>query len=299
MTRGGYMNPYQQNVDIIKGFFKRKLILFFSISIILPIFSIIFINLNDIVYIFNHSIEVNDGGILSSFTKSTDLSGSFSLIYILFVFQILLAVVFLLFFVKSGSEDSSLKAPIGIFRVVSIIELIITAIILIGMVFAVLFSSLYIMATFPIMISILTVPFMFAAIPVMMLLVVSQALFADSIKDSVNTIYLKRKGTKLYGVTNCIMAVLCVYMAVMLAVFNSSLIPVTIFLGLIAVKFIFGSLVGLKYAKYIEGFSDSPTVKAEDKPAEESPNIIVCKKCGKPLTPDDYFCNHCGTPVEK
>ena len=114
------MNPYQQNIDIVKGFFKRKITLLYAIFTILPIFSIVFLNL-DSLYRFADSFS-NDS-FDSVVGKNTNLLGTISSVYILFIFQVFLAVVFLLFFVKSDSEKSTLNVPIKMFRIVSIIEI--------------------------------------------------------------------------------------------------------------------------------------------------------------------------------
>ena len=298
------MNPYQQNIDIIKDFFKRKLILFFAIFTILPIFSFVFIDASDLI-----NTMGNLGGDLSLSNRTT-LSSAIGSIYFLFIFEVLLAVVFLLFFVKSDSDNGTLKAPIGIFKVVSVIEFVFTILGSLATVLAALPISLYILAKFSILTSILIVPFMFLSIPAVILLILSQVLFADSVKESVNSIYLERKGTKLFGIMNIIAAVFCIYCAVLWAVFMNSYDsemsyvfatdPLIIFLVLTAVKYIFGALVGLKYTNYIKEFSNSSTSReTKEKTYEEEPSIIFCKKCGKALTPDDYFCNHCGTPVDK
>ncbi len=293
------MNPYQQNIDILKKFFMRKLIIFFAFFTLLPVFSIIFININGLIDNLERRIDVSA---LSESGNQTNMVGTVSSLYILFIFEILLAVAFLLFFVKSSSEDSSLKVPIGIFRVVSVIELIITALTLLGMIFIVLLTSLYLLANY-FSFALLVVPCMFIAIPLIFFQIFAQNIFAGNIKESANSIYLKNKGAKLYGITSIIMAALCAYIAVLLAVFGFSEIllfaPLIAFFGLSVIKYILGAAVGLKYAKYIGAFSDSSTSRESEESSSDKSNIIVCRTCGKALTAEDYFCNHCGTPVEK
>ncbi len=302
MDWGGYMNPYQQNIEIIKGFFQRKIILFYAIVTIIPIFSLVFIDVNDLM---NAVGGINGVSFLNNVPQNTNVAGTFASMYFMFIFEILLAVAFLLFFVKAGSEESSLKAPIGIFRVVSIISLVIVSLIALGMVYVVLFASLYLMVNSPAF-AIFAVPCMFITIPLLIFQVFAQTLFAGNIKESANSIYLKKNGAKLYGIANIIVAVICVYVTVIITSFGMYNIvvfaPLIAFFGLSAVKYVFGAVVGIKYAKYIEGFSDSATTRENEAKPDKidiSPDIIICKKCGKPLTKDDYFCNHCGTPVEK
>ena len=295
------MNPYQQNIDIVKGFFKRKITLLFAIFTILPIFSIVFLNL-DSVYRFIDAFS-NDS-IKSAVGPNTNILGTLSSVYILLVFQVLLAVIFLLFFVKSDSEKSTLNAPIKMFRIVSIIEMIIVILISLAMVFVVMFASLYIMANYTLPLSATAVPIMFISIPAFLVLVFGQLKFAGNIKESVTSIYLKQGGAKLYGIANIIMAVICVYFTAVITIFGiseiSTFAPLIGFFGLSVIKYIFGALLGLKYAKYIGEYSNSATTREkDDKPEDNTPEGIVCKKCGNPLNSDDYFCNHCGTPVEK
>lgn len=295
------MNPYQQNIDIIKGFFKRKIVLLYAILTILPVFSIIFINIKSV---FDYVDKNGYNKLLEDIPQNGDMVNSTASVYILFIFDILISVAFLLFFVKAGSKDSSLKAPIGIFRVVSIIQFVITAFVSVGMVFIVLITALFTIAHCTVMTSLLTVPFLFILIPAVFLQVLFQTVFAGNIKESVNSIYLKKRGAKLYGILNLVMAVLCAYVAVIIAIFCVSdiliFIPVICFFGLSALKYLAGAAVGIKFSDYIENFSDGSTSKnPETEKDDEDFKIIVCKKCGKPLTSDDYFCNHCGTPVEK
>lgn len=301
------MNPYQQNIDIIKGFFKRKIVLLYAIFTILPIFSIVFIDANSLI---NTISEATGSNIITNASQTMSPAQTLMSLYSVFVIDILLAVVFLLFFVKSGSKESSLNAPIGIFRVVSVIELVITVLIALASVLAVMFASLHIMSSYSPVVSILSVPFMFAAIPVFLLLIVSQTVFSGNIKESVNSIYLKKNGAKLFGIMNFITAAFCLYFIAIIIIFinsydsensfNYAFTPVAVFADLTVVKFVFGGILGIKYAKYIEDFSDSSTAR-ETNVEEEAPasDVIVCKNCGNPLKPEDYFCNHCGTPVEK
>lgn len=295
------MNPYQQNIDIVKGFFKRKITLLYAIFTILPIFSIVFLNL-DSVYRFADAFS-NDS-FDSVVGKNTNLLGTISSVYILFIFQVFLAVVFLLFFVKSDSEKSTLNVPIKMFRIVSIIEMIFAILISLAMVFVILFASLYIMANYTLPISVTAVPVMFISIPAILFLIFAQLKFAGNIKESSTSIYLKQGGAKLYGIASIIMAVLCVYFTAAITIFGMSEIsvfaPLIGFFGLSVIKYFFGALVGLKYAKYIGEFSSSSTSREkDDNPEDKTPEGIVCKTCGNSLNPDDYFCNHCGTPVEK
>lgn len=301
------MNPFQENIDIVKGFFKRKLVLFYAIFTILPIFSLVFIDVTGLMNTFG---GFDGGKLLSELPQNTNVSGTAASVYFMFIFEILLAVAFLLFFVKSGSEESSLKAPVGIFRVVSIIKLVIVVLISLASVMVVLFASLHIMANYSVLVSIFTVPFMFMAIPVFLLLIVSQTIFSGNIKESINSIYLKKKGAKFFGVMNLLSAGFCVYFSVLIAVllinadsqnsFGVADIPYVAFAVLTVIKYIVGALVGIKYSGYIEDFSDSSTARETvSEQNEEESDIPVCKSCGKPLKPDDYFCNHCGTSVEK
>lgn len=300
------MNPYQQNIDIIKGFFKQKIVLLYAILTILPIFSIIFININDLIIVTGNFMGEK---ILGNVPREFNVAGVVTSCYSLFIFEILLAVIFLLFYVKSGSDEGSLNVPIKMFRIVSVIEIIIMALISMAMVFVVLVMSLHTLATHSTLVSILVVPLIILAIPAILLTIFSQTLFAETIKVSANSIYLKKTGTKLYGVMNGIMAFACVYIAILLAIYGQSVIsmivPLFALLALSAVKYAAGAVLGIKYATYIEGYSDSSTAKENseqpehEEAAEKTSNIIVCKKCGKALTADDYFCNHCGTPVEK
>ena len=141
-------------------------------------------------------------------------------------------------------------------------------------------------------------------VAIILLLVFGQLKFAGNINESVNTIYLKNSGAKFYGFVNIIMTILCFFCTVLISVYSMSdfwtFVPLIGFFGLSVIKYVFGAVFGLKYSKYIRDFSDSYKTKELNANFEESTSdIIVCKTCGKPLKHDDYFCNHCGTPVKK
>lgn len=45
--------------------------------------------------------------------------------------------------------------------------------------------------------------------------------------------------------------------------------------------------------------ADVSAAEQSSQPAEQNASQTYCSICGKPLSPDDYFCNRCGTPVKR
>ncbi len=302
-------NPYQENINMVKAFFRKPIILVYAIISALPLIAAFFINYNSIAA----SLGANFGELI----QNAD-NGSFYSILLVPVFQIAFGVAMLYFYVHSRSEEKNLNLPSKLYRILSMIWLIGTALVSIAMILAVSLLVLYSLEKFTPDVNVVLLPALSASIPVVLLTAIGQAAFAGSVKESCSTIYLKRRGAGLFAVMSVISAVLETYIIISAAYYigtnliglNSLMVPAYIFAALSVVRHIFGAVIAFSYNSYIKKLAlDFVTEPESEEPEAAVPEngqnapgaeqIIICKKCGKQLTADDYFCNHCGTPVEK
>lgn len=291
-------SPYQQNIEIIKGFFKKPIIL--ALSII----SFVSIGLNLLMLILNPFASfiqkaVNDYSLQndsSKFSNGFTTGGSVGITTILF------AVTFLLFYIFSKKEDNDLSAPSMMFKVLAIIELVFMciAILIITAAFIILgiviflsanisdaqitSSQLNALTAFFVILLIIIVPIIIVAL----LSSIAQLQFANSIRKSLNSIYLYRKGATFYGVIHIIFAVFSVILiafeAFLVLVFavtqNISLSPIQIICLFTqsAMSIVFNIVVGItaiSYSSYIKNVSmkfqtqaSSQQAIPEDNPAQ-------------------------------
>lgn len=180
------MNPYsfcmyRQNISIIKNFFSRPLTLITAISFA-------------VATIFYSVAEL--------FSQSNSINVRFDIISIM-----LSIAFFLLYFLsKSKKPDVSFRAPVILIQTVSIINIVLAGIALTMLAF--LFLLALVIPTSPIS-KMLNVILLSAAITSPILLVqlflyIFFLVFAGSIKKSVSSIYLRKKGAGAFGVTTII-----------------------------------------------------------------------------------------------
>ncbi len=331
-------NLYQQNTDIIKGFFRKPIVLATSIVM----FATIFLNVIWGVFVstipelrqFISRILTMEGS--RFFFKSSDVSFDVDIP----VISILFAVAFLLFYIFSRNPERRLNCPAILYKVVSIVQLVFDCILCASVV---LFMSIILIYMFipQAQFIIILVPILAATIAVVLISSISRVMFANSIKKSITGIYLYRNGAKAYAVIQFITVGISLLAAVssfiLISVFSSQLnhyfqinqtllfLPVITFAISIPCS-LFEGILAIKYDSYIKKMSQnfiapvqqpvyqtayqnpSPEVYNSYEPQQyEQPSAqyepqsqaVFCSNCGRQLNPDDYFCNHCGTPVKK
>lgn len=287
-------SPYQQNINIIKDFFKRPIVLVLSIltflSVALHFAGQFFINpisytklLHDLnVPVDSANVEVSSG--------INPLS-----INILTVFS---AVIFLLFYVLSKKENNNLSVPSMMFKVISIITLVLSSLCVILIFGFVLVFGLFFGAfsrtdsasTAGVVTAIIFLGTI-VAVPLCALLVlnsVSQLLFANSIHKSLNSIYLKKTGAVFYGVICFIFTAISIAFYLFAAVYLihlssqhsaiTALLPNIIILSAqCAVGIAEGIVTGLlaiKYAVYIKNISQKYKIQVDAPQNSEQPQPV-------------------------
>lgn len=284
-------SPYQQNINIIKDFFKRPIVLVLSIltflSVALHFAGQFFINsisytklLRDLnIPVDSANVEVSSG--------INPLSIN--------IFTVFSAVIFLLFYVLSKKENNNLSVPSMMFKVMSIITLVLSSlcvILILGfvLVFGLVFGALSRTdsASTAGIVTTIVVLGLIVAVPLCTLLVlnsVSQLLFANSIHKSLNSIYLKKSGAVFYGVIcfvfTAIFVVLYIFAAVYLIQFSTQYSSITISLpGLIVIfaqcavgiaEGIVTGLLAIKYAVYIKNISQKYKIQVDVPQSSEQP----------------------------
>ncbi len=209
-------SPYKQNIEIIKGFFRKPIVL------VLVIMSFVSIAINLIMNFINPfgaivQKAINDYNLSNGepqFNNGINIGGSVSVTTILF------AISFLLFYLFSKKEDKNLSAPSMMFKVLAIIELVFmciaTVFVIAGfaifgiLIFAsanvsdiqVSISQLTAMSTLYIILLVIVIPVIIIAL----LTSIAQLQFANSIRKSINSIYLYRKGALMFGILHYIFA---------------------------------------------------------------------------------------------
>lgn len=266
------ISPYQQNIDIIKGFFKRPIVLVLAIASFTCIaynlvasFLNIYGNIGDqaIKYFLDHLPEqVKIPNNLISTSGSS--GGGVDIIGILF------AVSFLLFFLLSKKQENKLGVPSVMFKVISIVSVvgigIVTGIVL--PVFAIIaVSAPMINEVFDGMGTFMFYLYMYLGIylAVFLVYVISQLVFSLSIRKSLTSIYLKRTGAMFFGVMSFIQASAGIAASIFVVAglsnseaitLNSTQIIVLIVSSVLsAAQNVLTGIVAIQYSNYIKDIS--------------------------------------------
>ncbi len=266
------ISPYQQNIDIIKGFFKKPIVLVLAIASFTCIaynlvasFLNIYGNIGDqaIKYFLDHLPEqVKIPNNLISTSGSS--GGGVDIIGILF------AVSFLLFFLLSKKQENKLGVPSVMFKVISIVSVvgigIVTGIVL--PVFAIIaVSAPMINEVFDGMGTFMFYLYMYLGIylAVFLVYVISQLVFSLSIRKSLTSIYLKRTGAMFFGVMSFIQASAGIAASIFVVAglsnseaitLNSTQIIVLIVSSVLsAAQNVLTGIVAIQYSNYIKDIS--------------------------------------------
>ena len=328
-------NVYQQNTNIIKGFFRKPIVLINAIVI----FATIVANL---VFGVLAASRIPMGQIINDILMSTDTPytvnpNSYNVNVNIPIMSVLIAVAFLLFYLFSRNPNRGLNGPATLFQVLSVIQLVIAC--LVGALCVILIFLFLAMSFSPNGQIMLIFVLLLAAIVALLLTeTISRFMFANSIKKSLNGIYLFRNGAKTFAVMQFITVGFSVLSAIGILAFGSTVSPqfysyynytidsslwyfsaINVLVGMLSPLFM--GILAIQYDSYIKKMTQSfappvqPTpfqpVYQEPAPTtspydpqhiaehEPQPHATFCSNCGKQLNPDDYFCNQCGTPVQK
>ena len=282
-------SPYQQNIDIIKGFFKKPIVLILSIFTFLSV-----------VVHFAGQFAINPVIIskqLQQFNVPADYANVEYTATInplsINIFTILSAIIFLLFYVLSKNETNNLSVPSMMFKVISIITLVLSVLSVLLIFGFVLVFGLFLGAfsrtdsgfspeVFTLVVfvaSIVLLPFCVLLI----LNAVSQLLFANSVRNSLNSIYLKKSGAVFYGIICFIFTAITIALYIFAAVYllhlssqysavNFSLPHILFLFVQCAVDIATGIVTGIlaiKYAVYIKNISQKYRISTDAPPENE------------------------------
>lgn len=330
-------NLYQHNTEIIKGFFRRPIVLITSIVYLVTIVASCFL---DIIMSFNPEVREMLNNIIAMYLpENIAVTTSVSADVNIPVVSILFALAFLLFYIFSRRPDGRLNGAATLLKVISIINLV--AICIIIGVFLIVSSFLLMLAPDPQFV-LLFILILAALVALLLVEAISQVLFANSIKKSINGIYLYKNGAQTFAVVQFIkVAVYALLAALFCFVYNAVASMPYYYYPIVPEPFLFTAIgvvisipstlligiLAIKYSSYITDMSQGfvPPVQQQTvyqpvyqnpEPSqpnpyepqqyaqptaqyEPQPQAVFCTNCGKQLNPDDYFCNQCGTPVRK
>lgn len=275
------LNPYRENIQIIKSFFSRPCVLILALVLafinIMNTVASLFVSdtyiagINDIFY----SIPVE-------YRQGISLNISENTVVEINIFLVLITVALFLLYFFSRSETKSLNAPVTIIKVVSIITLILVCIALVaalaleGYILTVL-SSLYNFET-SVGIFMGVVIFITAVVGAVMIWYISlQLRFTNSVKKSMKSIHLYKNGAFIYGILSIIAGALCTgVLAVSLfkLLDDFTMVAEVALVALTALGYIFTGVVAIKYSRYIKEISTKFVTEVYHEPEEADDDVV-------------------------
>lgn len=177
------------------------------------------------------------------------------------LFEIFVAVALLIFFIKSRSKNGNLNFASAFFRTGSIISLILLLLSLAlacFMVFALFFgTAIFLIRYLPVaVISVGVIAVLFTVLLVIcaliLLLAISQFLFAGSVRKSVRDEKIRRKTAMFFSVMNFIFAGLFLLSAIFVAFLDSGSVQLALTVNLLlnAFPYLFLGITSLSYFTY-------------------------------------------------
>ena len=321
------MNPYQQNQNIMKGFFKKPVILVFAIvsfvSVVTSMLSGYFIAKSHVLdTLFNqYADKIQDflDQLSNNFHIETiSLSSNkpdFSFSFQIDLMTVLIGLAFLFFFIKSRSTNpvSTLKAPTIMFRVYAMILFICSIVSASLGLLTVAASAALVPSTAWLLLCVIP------GLAYFLVYGIAIFLFSGSVKNNQKSIYLSNRGASFFGIMSLINALLSLASLVAESILflntgeNSLYIIMFTAMGLVPVALsVIMGVIAFSYSSYIKKLSRGYVYDPEEQPADNfeypeqnddnndnAQKPRFCRKCGQQLNPDDYFCNHCGTAVNK
>lgn len=281
-------SPYQQNIDLLKAFFKKPIVLVLSILSFLSIaLGILYSFLSPYDDVINYLVKYY----YSSLGVYADTAAQPTFpIFSIDIIGILFGVAFLLFYLYSKKPEGNLSAPSMILKVISIIEIITSSIACAALLLLTAFLGFIFSFNSNLdnkLQTLLTICFgFFVALSLFSIIsiiyYISQLLFANSIRKGITSIYLKRSGAMLFGIFNFIfalttaasnIAILLFFLSFSGVVFiNPIAIVLTIVETVVMVAFkVVTGIVAIKYSLYIKNVSQKFVIEnnqQEINPAE-------------------------------
>lgn len=311
------MNPYKENNKLLKDFFGKPIILITAIAAFLSTaVSEIVSAVPQFQFKSNAMLNMISSEISKLGEKYHLSSGKLEIgdSYTgLSLVPLLIAVAFLLFYIMSRNNTASLAAPTIVFKINAVIALVLS---IIAAVFLILFGVVTLVELPDFGVAALPAAIGFSAF--LLLYSISQLMFVNSIKKSYSSIYIVKSDAALvFAITSLVSVVISIviqlYITLQVAPEQTVAVAAnwtsTAFSGISQVLI---AVVAFKYYFYLRAVTEDLVIEPSGEKPAESEDVIPyqgvkgvgstakkCSGCGRPLGEDDYFCNFCGTPVEK
>ena len=287
---------YQQNIDIIKGFFRKPIVL---IAGIVTILSTIFSSVAGYLSFKEFSLTLNSfltcySDVFSADNEKYAVWVSFPNVFTLDIFAALTGLAFILLFAHGRSKGNSINSSVKFYKILANIQYILSVL------FAVV-CVLVIVATFVLNLDFTVKLIISICVAVFGILSFmysfSKLRFAKSVKDSMNSIYLYKSWANAFGIFSLVMLTCDVAVFVLAVIFNAP----TITLAAISVSLIpalLTAVIAFMYDSYISA-DEKGNIKLpeSEKPKFAEPEEFLCKNCGTPYTEEDIFCHVCGNKL--
>lgn len=293
------INPYQYNIEIVRGFFKKPLILIVAIA-----------TATTSLFSFLSSLFTD---FLADIQPLSVVCGILGLVFSIFV-----AFYWISFYAscKSPMRSDKTTSSVKALRVLSIISFIVTGVFsFIITLFSILLlavsntvkgsaSSSKFAETFPVLAQLIddtnlfifyavTVAFILTAVLciILFLYTLTYFLFINSVKKSITSIFLKKTGATAYGVFNIVFSILAlvsfVFSIYQTLLFKTSPFSISFILNsLSSVCFIAGSflngIIAIQYSIYIKKHINGQTLKHQYK-------ATASKQPYTPPIKNDYY----------
>ena len=292
------ITQYQQNVDIIKGFFRKPIILITGIvTIVACVFSSIANYLSGAELssaISKYMVEyVGDflEGENSNFIIGTASPPSNPLTFD--YFSILTGLALILLF-ASAVRSNSLRGAVKFYKVLAHIQYIISfvfavvCVLLIIGCFIIDIDSIVKLSFVGILILVGTVVFMLS---------LSKLRFATSVQKSISTIYLSKSFANLFGAFSLVYLSSGVVIFILLILYGATALTLAS-VSVSLVPTLLTAIMAFMYDGYITAV-EKGEVKLPEPVATKEAKVqeMICKNCGTPYTDEDLFCHVCGTKL--
>lgn len=286
-------NPYEQNVGVLRMFFRRPLTLIVAILNILLC-----------------------AGTFPLFLHNP-IGGMIPIVAVLIPLA-LLGIAYIMFFVKSRRKKL-LNGAIRMLKATAIIKNIIGACFFAMEVYLLLKYLINAINNYSVNLKFVAIHIL--TIIFLVIYTVAQLVYSFSVGKSQKGIYLVKKGAVIYGVCSILVmpVVGCflfsnAYFAMSKVIISAEKTHLLVLLVLLFVCLLLEGILAFKYSSFVTKMSDSyvevPEIQREE---EENPfqgiagvtpvvpptDRSLCSRCGKKLSKRDAFCRSCGAPVNK
>lgn len=291
---------YQQNVDIIKGFFRKPIVLVVGVLTLIStichsVASYVSSDLLDKALSNVFSEIFSQVKMLGDSSVAVEVESSFSLNF----FAIAMGIAFILLFAFGRNKKNAIRGGATYFKVLATIEYVICFILTVCCVILAVATCVIKLATAykAILVFILALVGVFLFISGY-----SKLRFAKSVCNSMDSIYLEKKGANLFAVISFIVSAFfltaCSYIIVY-PVDTTLTVALALDFALNCGLFVCTGIMAVKFSRYINGIEKGTVaLPVNTKAVEpEKQDEWICSNCGTAFTDEDIFCHVCGNKL--